>query len=81
MCRFIAYCVAELKPVFGGLLFWRFLYILPIVPNENTCHVGVWKYHARLVQPGPISFRTRWKFNLLVLGQVKINWQFCIYIW
>ena len=23
---------------------------------------GLWKYHARLVRPGPISFRTSWKF-------------------
>ena len=24
---------------------------------------GLWKYHARLVRPGPISFRTSWKFQ------------------
>ena len=33
---FIAYCVTEFKTVFHGLLFWRFLFLMPIVPNENT---------------------------------------------
>ena len=32
----------------------------------------LWKYHARLVRPGPISFRTNENFNLLVLGQVQM---------
>ena len=41
---------------------------------------GLWKYHARLVRPGPISFRTSQKFLLLVLGQVQCIKliQFCI---
>ena len=33
---------------------------------------GVWKYHARLVQPGPISFRTSKEFLF------EIHLQFCI---
>ena len=48
---------------------------------------GVWKYHAWLVWPGPISFRASQIFlftcpgtsyYLLVLGQVKVKLQFCI---
>ena len=32
---------------------------------------GLWKYHARLVRPGPISSGQVENFNLLVLGQVQ----------
>ena len=29
MCPFIAYCVTQLETVFCGLIFWRFLFLLP----------------------------------------------------
>ena len=32
---------------------------------------GLWKYHARLVRPGPINSGQVDNFNLLVLGQVQ----------
>ena len=43
---------------------------------------GLWKYHARLALPGPISFRTSWKF-LFICPWTSISLcikliQFCI---
>ena len=32
------------------------------VTQVDTYLPGLWKYHARLVRPGPISFRTSRKF-------------------
>ena len=34
VCSFTAYCVTEFKTVFCGLIFWLFLFILPIKPNK-----------------------------------------------
>ena len=31
----IANCVTEFETIFRGLIFWRFLFILPIAPNER----------------------------------------------
>ena len=32
---FIAYCVTEIETVFHSLIFWKFLFIPPIVPNKK----------------------------------------------
>ena len=33
---------------------------VPLLHTSSSA--GLWKYHVRLVRPGPISFRTSWKF-------------------
>ena len=37
-------------------------YLLTICLHLKNLKAGMWKYHARLVRPGPISFRTSLKF-------------------
>ena len=36
----------------------HYLYIFKSMDLESRDVTGVWKYHARLVRPGSISFRT-----------------------
>ena len=46
--------------------------------KQTNKKAGLWKYHARLVRPGPISLRT--SFYLLVPRQVQMHLvnTFCI---
>ena len=42
----------------------------PIIWRSELQLSELWKYHARLVQPGPITFVE--KFYLLVFGKVQM---------
>ena len=60
VCPFLAYCVTEFETVYRCLIFWRYLFFPPIVPNKNThlykCFTVLIDFFALTVKAATLIF-------------------------